>query len=82
MRRILIAIVQVYRYALSPLLGQHCRFYPSCSAYAVEALERHGTVRGSWLAVRRLACCHPWHHGGFDPVPPPEGARDGLSHRG
>lgn len=81
MRRILIAIVQVYRYALSPLLGQHCRFYPSCSTYAVEALDRHGPVRGSWLAVRRLACCHPWHPGGFDPVPPPPGATDELSHR-
>lgn len=81
MRRVLIAIVQVYRYALSPLLGQHCRFYPSCSTYAVEALDRHGPVRGSWLAVRRLACCHPWHPGGFDPVPPPPGAADGLSHR-
>jgi hypothetical protein len=72
MNRILIAIVQVYRYALSPLLGQRCRFYPSCSSYAVEALDRHGAWRGSWLAVRRLACCHPWHQGGFDPVPPAE----------
>jgi putative membrane protein insertion efficiency factor len=81
MSRILIAIVQAYRYALSPLLGQHCRFHPSCSAYAVEALERHGPVRGSWLSLRRLARCHPWHHGGFDPVPPQAGASDGLSHR-
>jgi uncharacterized protein len=76
MNRILIAIVQVYRYTLSPLLGQHCRFYPSCSTYAVEALDRHGPWRGSWLAVRRLACCHPWHHGGYDPVPPAAGDSD------
>jgi putative membrane protein insertion efficiency factor len=81
MSRILIAIIQAYRYALSPFLGQHCRFYPSCSAYAVEALQRHGVWRGSWLTVRRLACCHPWHHGGFDPVPPPAGFPDGSSHR-
>ena len=81
MNRILIAIVQVYRYALSPFLGQHCRFHPSCSVYAIEALRVHGTLRGSWLAVRRLACCHPWHRGGYDPVPPSTGFSDGSSPR-
>jgi len=79
MNRILIAIVQAYRYALSPFLGQHCRFHPSCSAYAVEALRQHGTLRGGVLAVRRLARCHPWHDGGFDPVPPAAGATDGRT---
>lgn len=51
-------------------MGNHCRFHPSCSAYAQEALALHGLVRGSWLAVRRLGRCHPWNPGGFDPVPP------------
>lgn len=81
MNRILIAIIQVYRYALSPFLGQHCRFHPSCSAYAVEALQEHGALRGSVLAVRRLARCHPWHHGGFDPVPPASGITGGRADR-
>ncbi len=63
------APVLAYRYCVSPLLGPRCRFYPSCSAYALEALERHGAVAGCWLALRRLLRCHPWHPGGFDPVP-------------
>jgi putative membrane protein insertion efficiency factor len=67
--RILIALITAYRYALSPLLGRSCRFFPSCSEYAMEALERHGALRGSWLAARRVARCHPWHPGGYDPVP-------------
>jgi putative membrane protein insertion efficiency factor len=69
MAKVLVALIQAYRYALSPMLGRHCRFYPSCSEYAVEALQRHGALRGGWLAARRLARCHPWHPGGFDPVP-------------
>jgi putative membrane protein insertion efficiency factor len=63
------AIVLAYRYALSPLLGPRCRFYPSCSGYALEALEQHGALAGAWLALRRIARCHPWHPGGYDPVP-------------
>ena len=62
-------LIRSYRYAISPMLGPHCRFHPSCSAYALEALERHGSWRGSWLALRRLARCNPWHPGGCDPVP-------------
>jgi putative membrane protein insertion efficiency factor len=69
MRLVLKFLIRVYRYALSPLLGQNCRFYPSCSSYAEEAIERHGAVRGCCLAARRIARCHPWHPGGFDPVP-------------
>ncbi len=65
----LVGIVRVYQRLVSPLLPPSCRFYPSCSAYAVEALTRHGAVRGSWLAARRLARCHPFHPGGLDPVP-------------
>lgn len=69
MRRLLIGLVQLYRYGISPFLGNHCRFHPSCSSYAIEALQRHGAVHGSWLTVRRLSRCHPWHAGGLDPVP-------------
>jgi putative membrane protein insertion efficiency factor len=67
--RILVALIAGYRYLVSPLLGRSCRFFPSCSEYALEALQRHGALRGSWLAARRVARCHPWHPGGYDPVP-------------
>lgn len=76
MRSILTAPIRFYRYAVSPLFGPSCRFYPTCSSYALHAIEAHGPVRGSWLAVTRIARCHPWHAGGFDPVPGTE-ARDG-----
>jgi putative membrane protein insertion efficiency factor len=69
MQSILIGLVRLYRYLVSPLLGNNCRFYPSCSEYAEEALRRHGPARGSWLALRRVGRCHPWHPGGVDPVP-------------
>jgi putative membrane protein insertion efficiency factor len=69
MRRILVLLVRGYQVAISPLLPSSCRYYPSCSAYAVEALERHGAMRGSWLAIRRIARCHPFKPGGYDPVP-------------
>ena len=65
-------LVRVYQICLSPLLGPRCRFYPSCSDYALEALERFGTLRGSYLSVRRLLRCHPFHPGGFDPCPEPK----------
>lgn len=69
MQTLLIALVRVYQYGIRPVMGSHCRFYPSCSAYAIEAIEQHGAFRGAWLAVRRLLRCHPWHPGGVDPVP-------------
>jgi putative membrane protein insertion efficiency factor len=65
----LLQLVRGYQLVLSPLLGPRCRFYPSCSAYAVTALQRHGALRGSWLAIRRLLRCHPWNPGGIDHVP-------------
>lgn len=69
MSKIAIMLLDAYRYAVSPLLGRCCRFYPSCSEYSREAIERHGVGRGLWLTMRRLARCHPWHCGGYDPVP-------------
>jgi len=67
---LLTLLVRGYQVLISPLLGPRCRFYPSCSAYALTAVQRHGAIRGSWLAVRRLARCHPWNPGGVDHVPP------------
>jgi uncharacterized protein len=80
--RVLMAVITGYRRFVSPLLGARCRFAPSCSAYALEAVREHGALRGTWLAVRRIGRCHPFNPGGFDPVPPalhgrrprPEGA--------
>jgi putative membrane protein insertion efficiency factor len=69
MRQFLRTLIRVYRYCISPLLGPSCRFYPSCSCYADEAIQQHGALRGSYLAVRRILRCHPWHPGGYDPVP-------------
>ena len=66
---VLIGLLKAYRLLISPLYGQVCRYYPSCSSYALQAVQHHGAVRGSWLAVRRLARCHPWAAGGYDPVP-------------
>lgn len=70
LRPVLIALIRVYQWVISPLLGPRCRYYPSCSQYAIEALQLHGVLRGSWLALKRLLRCHPWHPGGYDPVPP------------
>jgi putative membrane protein insertion efficiency factor len=67
---VLIGLLKLYRATISPLYGEVCRYYPSCSAYAVEAVSVHGALRGTWLTVRRLGRCHPWASGGLDPVPP------------
>jgi len=71
MARVLLFFVTGYRRFLSPLIGPTCRFSPSCSTYALKALQTHGALRGSWLTLRRLARCHPFNPGGYDPVPPP-----------
>jgi putative membrane protein insertion efficiency factor len=69
MKPIVLALIRAYQYLIRPLLGSHCRFAPSCSEYAHEAVVRHGAIRGTILAVRRIARCHPYHPGGYDPVP-------------
>ncbi len=69
MSRLLTLLLRFYQVAISPMLGPRCRFYPSCSNYAIEALRVHGAARGSWLAVSRVCRCHPWNAGGVDPVP-------------
>lgn len=67
--RALVGMIRLYQRFISPMLGPRCRFYPSCSHYACDALHHHGVLRGGWLATRRLLRCHPFHPGGFDPVP-------------
>lgn len=69
MRTVITGTIRAYQRFVSPFLGVNCRFYPSCSSYACEAIEKHGVLRGVWLSVRRLCHCHPLHPGGIDPVP-------------
>ena len=69
MKAILLALLRGYQYAVRPMLGANCRFAPSCSDYARDAIEKHGALKGGWLALRRVLRCHPYHPGGYDPVP-------------
>jgi hypothetical protein len=69
-KRAALAVIRLYQLTLSPFIGRQCRFHPTCSHYAAEAIANFGVLRGSWLALRRLLRCHPFHPGGFDPVPP------------
>ncbi len=69
MRKILVLIIRFYQYFVSPWLGSRCRYYPTCSQYAIEAVTLHGPLRGLWFALKRIGRCHPWHDGGHDPVP-------------
>lgn len=66
---LLIRLISLYQLSLSPLIGNQCRFYPTCSQYTKEAISLHGSMKGSWLGIRRICSCHPWHEGGYDPVP-------------
>jgi len=69
MKNLLLILIKFYQYVISPLTGRNCRYYPTCSAYAIEALEKYGCLKGTTLAVKRVLRCHPFHAGGFDPVP-------------
>jgi len=71
-KSLLIAPIRFYQYVLSPWVGRSCRFTPTCSQYAIEAIETHGALKGLWLATRRIARCQPWCRGGYDPVPEPD----------
>jgi putative membrane protein insertion efficiency factor len=66
---LLLVLIKTYRYCLSPMLGASCRFLPTCSDYAAQAIDKYGAGQGGWLALKRIARCHPWHPGGYDPVP-------------
>ncbi|MBV8633007.1 MAG: membrane protein insertion efficiency factor YidD [Burkholderiaceae bacterium] len=76
MKTVLLWLVRAYQVALSPMFGPSCRFYPTCSNYAMDAIREHGALKGAMLAAVRLAKCHPWHPGGFDPVPKKHGQQD------
>lgn len=80
MKSLLLGLIRAYQLLLSPFFGSRCRFYPTCSSYAREAIEVHGALLGSWLTLKRIVRCGPWHPGGVDPVPPPRdegrGSRD------
>ncbi len=82
MKTVVLLLLRVYKLCISPYLGQNCRFYPSCSDYASEAVARHGALRGSFMAGKRLCKCNPWHPGGVDPVPSEttSAANRGCSH--
>lgn len=69
MKFILVALIRLYQWTIAPVIGQTCRFYPSCSHYGVEALQKHGALKGTWLTVKRICKCHPWNPGGVDQVP-------------
>jgi len=72
LKTVLIKLITLYQLTLSMLIGQQCRFYPTCSQYTREAIETHGVIKGTKLGIRRISHCHPWHEGGYDPVPNPD----------
>lgn len=79
MRKLLLLPIKFYQYAISPMMAGHCRYHPTCSQYAVEAITHHGGIKGLFLSIRRLLRCHPWGEGGYDPVPGPELQTDPTS---
>jgi hypothetical protein len=68
MKKIFVLLIRFYQLAISPLLGAHCRYTPTCSSYAIQAIEKYGAIKGGWMAVKRICRCHPLHKGGYDPV--------------
>jgi putative membrane protein insertion efficiency factor len=79
MRKLLLLPIRLYQYAISPMMASHCRYYPTCSQYALEAISNHGGIKGLFLSIKRLLKCHPWAQGGYDPVPGTEVRTDTLS---
>lgn len=79
LQRILLSLIRFYQRGISPLLGSHCRYQPTCSEYALRAIETHGTLKGTWLGLRRISRCHPFGGSGYDPVPPSEPERAGSA---
>ena len=75
MRKIVLVLIRAYQYLVSPVIGPRCRYYPTCSDYTLTSVERFGLLRGGWLGLKRLSRCHPWHAGGYDPVPDLPGQR-------
>ncbi len=75
-KKLLLLLIRGYSYLISPLLGNNCRYYPSCSAYTREAIEVHGALKGLWMGIKRISRCHPFHEGGYDPVPGTEDRRE------
>jgi len=69
MKHLLIALVRFYQYAISPMFGRRCRYFPTCSEYTVDAIRKYGALKGGWLGAKHICRCHPWHPGGYDPVP-------------
>ncbi len=69
MKLVLLALIRFYQYAISPLIGRRCRYFPTCSEYTADAINKHGALKGGWLGAKRICRCHPWHPGGYDPVP-------------
>ena len=82
MNKLLVWLLRAYQLAISPVMGPSCRFYPTCSNYAIEAVRTHGSARGAWLALRRVCKCHPWNDGGVDLVPPADGKHPSTAHCG
>ena len=80
MRWLVLWLIRFYQYGISPLMPSHCRHFPTCSSYAITAIERHGLIRGGWLAIRRLGRCHPWGTHGYDPVPECRHVTESTSH--
>ena len=80
MRTITLALIRFYQRFISPMLGSNCRYHPTCSHYTYEAIERYGVTKGGWMGVKRISRCHPWHPGGYDPVPLPEGSHEEDAH--